>query len=61
MKLFLSKYVNKRGELNDEEYLQNRDVDDLESLAFGTMLILNKSGHLLVTVTEVCVCEGEGC
>ena len=55
-KLFLSKglHVNKRGELNDERNtFKIETVDELESTRFYTMLNLNKSGRLLVTVIEV--------
>ena len=56
-KLLLSKclHVKKRVELNDEGNTSKIEtVDELiEPSRFGTMLFLNKSGHLLVTVIEV--------
>ena len=54
--VFLSKclLVNKRGELNDEwNTFKIETVDELESSCFDTMLILNISGRLLVTLIEV--------
>ena len=55
-KLFCSKClpVNKRGELNYEtNTFKIETVDELESSRFDTMLILNISGRLLVTLIEV--------